>query len=178
MPISTRYIRLTPLTWEGGHVSMRAAVVVLEEASPNEWVCKGCTLVNNKDDIICKACQEPCGAAADEQAEVFDVKRKQDARQLALDASQLLVECRLVLAWTYVWAFFERDEVKRELFEFVQKDLETKTELLSGMIENNPLEKVLKERLRLLDYVSALRSYLENIKEYTAIDPDVAAPEL
>jgi len=173
-PISSRYIRLSPLEWEG-QISMRAGVMVLDEANGGEWECTHCTLVNGRDELVCKACQEPCPAACAE-GEASSVKRKQEARELMLNASELLVECRLVLAWTYVWAFFEKDEVKRSLFEFVQKDLETKTEQLSGMIENRPLEKVLRERLQLLDYVSALRGYMENIKEYTIIDPDEEVP--
>merc|ERR1711974_346091 len=91
--------------------------------------------------------------------------------QLLHDASELLIECRLVLAWTYVYAFFERDESQRRLFEFVQKDLETKTELLSLMVENRPTADVLNERIKLLDYVSAVRGFLENIKQYTQTDP-------
>lgn len=90
--------------------------------------------------------------------------------QLVDDATELLIECRLVLAWTYVWAFFQQNEAQRQLFEFVQKDLENKTEQLSGMIENQPTHEILKDRTRLLDYVAALRDYLDNIKQYTTID--------
>merc|ERR1711974_218587 len=98
-----------------------------------------------------------------------DAKRTEEARKLLRDAAGLLVECRRVLAWTYVYAYFQEDAAQRRLFEFVQKDLETKTEQLSGMIEERTIGDVLKERVVLLDYVAALRGYLENIKEYTVL---------
>lgn len=99
--------------------------------------------------------------------------RIQDIR-LVRDAAELLIESRLVLAWTYVWAFFEHNEAQLRLFEFVQKDLETKTEQLSSMIENRPAAEALDERTKLIDYISALRGYLENIKAYTVTDPAAA----
>eukprot|EP00421_Protoceratium_reticulatum_P016670 CAMPEP_0168381210 /NCGR_PEP_ID=MMETSP0228-20121227/12759_1 /TAXON_ID=133427 /ORGANISM="Protoceratium reticulatum, Strain CCCM 535 (=CCMP 1889)" /LENGTH=634 /DNA_ID=CAMNT_0008394301 /DNA_START=45 /DNA_END=1949 /DNA_ORIENTATION=- len=99
-----------------------------------------------------------------------DVRFKIQDIQLVKDAAELLIECRLVLAWTYVWAFFEQDESQRRLFEFVQKDLETKTEGLSGMVEGRSTCEVLLERTKLADFVMALRGYLENIKQYSATD--------
>ena len=86
--------------------------------------------------------------------------------QLVRDATELLIECRHVLAWTYVWAFFQQDEAVRRLFEFTQQDLETKTEQLSSMVEDRPAAEVLSERMRLTDFASVLRGYLENFKRY------------
>jgi len=37
------------------------------------------------------------------------------------DAVELLIDCRAVLAMTFVWAFFETDEATRVLFEHTQK---------------------------------------------------------
>eukprot|EP00929_Paragymnodinium_shiwhaense_P001126 TRINITY_DN10134_c0_g2_i1.p1 TRINITY_DN10134_c0_g2~~TRINITY_DN10134_c0_g2_i1.p1 ORF type:complete len:780 (-),score=186.97 TRINITY_DN10134_c0_g2_i1:181-2520(-) len=87
-------------------------------------------------------------------------------KQLVRAASELLIECRLVLAWTYVWAFFERDETRRRLFEFTQNDLETKTEQLSKMIEDRPTAEVLQDRNGLADFSTVLRGYLDNMKKY------------
>jgi len=130
--------------------------------SPLEWHCRismrAGVLVDNLE--VAEACDGD------------SVMKEQDAQQLIRDAADLLIECRLVLAWTYVWAFFEKDDAQRRLFEFVQKDLETKTEQLSSMIETHKTADVIKERGKLLDYVTALRGYLENIKQYTMIDPD------
>ena len=41
-----------------------------------------------------------------------------------VDAVALVIECRRVLKWTYVHAFFEEDDGRRHLFEFAQKQLE------------------------------------------------------
>lgn len=93
------------------------------------------------------------------------------------EATELLIECRLVLAWTFVWAFSEKDDGRRQLFEFVQRDLEVKTELLSGMIEGRPTVEILGQRNQLRDYVLALRGYLENIKQYEEVSKDDSKAE-
>jgi len=176
-PVQARYLRLTPLAWHN-HISMRAGVLVCQRSDAEDedagqsWECGECTFQNPRASGACDVCNAPRPKAP--KLVGADDKRRQDMLQLFRDAAGLLIECRQVLAWTYVWAFFEGDEVRRQLFEFVQKDLETKTEQLSSMIEKRPTADILRERTKLLDYVSALSGYLENIKEYTVIDPDLA----
>mmetsp|Transcript_136015 Transcript_136015/g.254197 ORF Transcript_136015/g.254197 Transcript_136015/m.254197 type:complete len:684 (+) Transcript_136015:73-2124(+) len=98
---------------------------------------------------------------------------------LLWEAAELLIECRLVLAWTYVWAFFEHNEERRRLFEFVQKDLEVRTEHLSKMIEGRPVmeRRGMIESARLRNYVAAIRDYLENIKEYEEVTEEYCPEE-
>lgn len=61
-----------------------------------------------------------------------------DDQHLVRDAVDLLFECRRVLAWSYVWAFFQRDFKQLSDFEVLQNDLETMTEQLSSMVEGEP----------------------------------------
>jgi hypothetical protein len=47
-----------------------------------------------------------------------------------------LIACRRVLKHTYIHAFYLPDGPEKNLFEYLQQDLETNTELLSGVLEN------------------------------------------
>jgi len=58
--------------------------------------------------------------------------------QLVKAAAELLLQCRRILAWSYVWAFWQQDDAKRHMFELLQNEMETKTEKLSGMVEGSP----------------------------------------
>lgn len=118
---------------------------------------------------------------------------------LLRESAELLIECRRYLAWTYVWAFFEQDEVNRKAFEHAQGELETKTEQLSEMVEGDPkqmstswlwvamssqeeLDDLVMEntnlakctqRTKLANHVSSLRVDLENIKHVVATSTSV-----
>merc|ERR1712094_110563 len=48
---------------------------------------------------------------AEEGAEAGAVKLSDI--KIVLDVAELLVECRLVLVWSYVYAFFEKDDAQR-----------------------------------------------------------------
>mmetsp|Transcript_36709 Transcript_36709/g.59313 ORF Transcript_36709/g.59313 Transcript_36709/m.59313 type:complete len:520 (-) Transcript_36709:770-2329(-) len=50
-------------------------------------------------------------------------------------AADQLVECRQVLKFTYVFAFYLEAGPEKDLFEYLQEDLEATTERLSGMLE-------------------------------------------
>jgi len=56
--------------------------------------------------------------------------------QYILDGTEMLLECRNVLKWTYVVAYY-LPEVgpEKELFEYLQEDLEKTTESLSELLE-------------------------------------------
>jgi hypothetical protein len=167
-PFSARYVRILPLRWHG-YMSMRAAVLVVASASQN-WVCPRCTFSNDNQNSECEICK---AQRPSDQADAVDYKKREDLWRSLQDAADLLIECRLVLAWSFVWAFFQEDEAQRHLFEFVQRDLEVKTEQLSDMIENRTTACVLQRLTELLDYSPVLRGFLEHIKEYTVIDPDM-----
>lgn len=54
---------------------------------------------------------------------------------LIMDATENLIECRRVLKYTYVKAFYIKDQKEKNLFEFLQGELETATEELSHLLE-------------------------------------------
>eukprot|EP00759_Apiculatamorpha_spiralis_P016987 PhF_6_TR2324/c0_g1_i1/m.4130/K11968/ARIH1; ariadne-1 len=53
------------------------------------------------------------------------------------ESARQLTQCRHMLKYTYVYAFYLHGVQGRELFEFNQDQLERQTEVLSGMIENS-----------------------------------------
>lgn len=72
------------------------------------------------------------------EAMLVEMAADADDQHLVRDAVDLLFECRRVLAWSYVWAFFQQDADQLTDFEVLQNDLETMTEQLSSMIEGEP----------------------------------------
>jgi ariadne-1 len=58
-----------------------------------------------------------------------------------------LMEARNMLKWTYVYGYFLPDQVNRDLFEYLQADLESATERLSGLLE----DKGEKDRLKIIN---------------------------
>jgi len=63
-------------------------------------------------------------------------------------ATQEAIACRGVLKWTYVLAYFLPDGApEKELFCFLQQDLESRTERLSGLLERSA-EELLKPAVR------------------------------
>lgn len=56
-----------------------------------------------------------------------------------MEALEQVAESRRVLKWTYVFSFFklENEVRKREFFEYIQGDMQSALEMLSGMIEKD-----------------------------------------
>lgn len=79
-----------------------------------------------------------------------------------LDATHGVLAARKVLKDTYVYGYFLPNSVNRELFEFLQGQLESKTEELSGLIEQKP-ELVFKDRLKIIDITKTLLASLQNV---------------
>jgi len=48
-----------------------------------------------------------------------------------------LIESRNILKYTYVYAFFMVEGSEKNLFEYLQEDLEKNTEALSGILEDS-----------------------------------------
>lgn len=69
-------------------------------------------------------------------------------------AAETLLQCRRVLRWSFVWAFFETEDGVRQLFEFSQKDLETMTEALSASTEQRSVEELTRELPNIVQQVS------------------------
>lgn len=57
--------------------------------------------------------------------------------QYVLEGTDTLIQCRNVLKYTYVYAYYELESggARRDLFEFLQEDLEKTTEQLSEFLE-------------------------------------------
>jgi ariadne-1 len=55
-------------------------------------------------------------------------------------AVEQLIECRNVLKYTYIYGYYMDDGPEKNLFEYLQEDLERVTEHLSGILEG-PVEK-------------------------------------
>ena len=81
-----------------------------------------------------------------------------------LEATHTILAARKVLRDTYVYGFFLPDDVNRALFEHLQGQLETKTEQLSGLVEQKPVD-VFRDRLKVIDIDKALRGSLANVLE-------------
>lgn len=56
------------------------------------------------------------------------------------NAVEQLIDCRRTLKWTYVFAYYMDDGPEKNLFEYLQEDLERNTEKLSEILEG-PIEK-------------------------------------
>lgn len=62
------------------------------------------------------------------------------------ETSLQVIECRRVLKWTYVLGYYLDKGPEKELFEFLQEDLEKNTEHLHGLVEK-PLEDYLQPEI-------------------------------
>lgn len=91
-----------------------------------------------------------------------------------VDAADTLVYCRQTLAYTYAASFFiESGSAERNLFEFLQKELEQKTEALSHQLEM-PLRKQDLRRVKDLtrNALRRLRHLIEGHDEGLVADAD------
>jgi ariadne-1 len=73
-----------------------------------------------------------------------------------------VLECRRVLKYTYVYGYYCQDAKERELFEFLQEDLEKATEKLSELSEQ-PLEHL--SRQEVVDFTMFTQKFLTNLLE-------------
>lgn len=79
------------------------------------------------------------------------------------DAVATVIAARRVLRDTYIYGFFLPDYVNRELFEFLQGQLEAKVEELSGLVENKDPAAVKSNRLKIIDIEKVLKQNLANV---------------
>jgi len=97
-----------------------------------------------------------------------DIQKKEPHRlwgdvQFVGEATEALSNCRLVLKWTYVLAHALPDESKeKNLFCFLQEDLEKKTERLSELLESD-VEVLLKPEVK--SEVQVLASVASNSRK-------------
>jgi len=62
-------------------------------------------------------------------------------------AVQILIECRGSLKYTYVYGYYLEEGREKQLFEYLQEDLERVTERLSEILENTPVENFNRDEI-------------------------------
>ena len=80
--------------------------------------------------------------------------------EFLMEAAELVMECRQVLKWTYVLAFNLESDSERNLFEFLQEDLEKNTERLNSMTES-PVDELDPSQLK--NYTRVTRNFLHKL---------------
>ena len=90
-----------------------------------------------------------------------------DRGEFYIDAARMVVRCRRLLKYSYAYAhgMAEDESVSvqaREVFEYMQSNLESNTETLSEMSEK-PFDKV--ERESMLNFVAGTKTLLENLRK-------------
>jgi len=85
--------------------------------------------------------------------------------QYIKQATLQLMEARNILKYTYIYGYYLPDHVNREVFEFLQSDLEKGTEKLSELLENNK-EKDRYTIINSSEYVKQrLKSLIEGLSD-------------
>jgi len=85
--------------------------------------------------------------------------------QFLKQAVEQLIECRRVLKYTYIYAYYVTDKRELELFEFLQQQLEKSTEALSELSER-PFEKM--NRAEVENYTRVTEKFLRNLLDGVA----------
>eukprot|EP01114_Cavostelium_apophysatum_P022118 TRINITY_DN789_c0_g1_i3.p1 TRINITY_DN789_c0_g1~~TRINITY_DN789_c0_g1_i3.p1 ORF type:complete len:582 (-),score=159.50 TRINITY_DN789_c0_g1_i3:140-1885(-) len=82
--------------------------------------------------------------------------------QYILEGTEALLECRNVLKFTYVFAYYLPETgPKKELFEYLQEDLEKTTEQLAEIIEHSGVKRV--DRLNALNVIQLATTRRANL---------------
>lgn len=96
--------------------------------------------------------------------------------QFIKQATEALMECRPMLKWTYVYGFFLPQTTNRDIFEYLQADLEAGVERLSGLLE----AKGDKDRVTIINATEYVRQRQKNLVQglmENDIQGKSAAPE-
>jgi len=80
--------------------------------------------------------------------------------QYVKQATYILMEARNMLKYTYAYGYFLPDHVNRDLFEYLQSDLEAGTEKLSGLLEG-----VDQDRLLIINSTEYVKQRIKNLQE-------------
>lgn len=75
-------------------------------------------------------------------------------------ATEQLIECRRVLKYTYVFGYYLPTGKEKNLFEYLQENLEKNTEHLTGLSEM-PLDKM--NRAEIVNYTRVTETFLKNL---------------
>jgi ariadne-1 len=79
-----------------------------------------------------------------------------------LEAAELLVECRRVLKYTYVYGYYLQDGPGKSLFEYQQASAEGITERLSEMF-HGPIEEIAAQPIDFVNYIRVTKKYITNL---------------
>jgi len=79
-----------------------------------------------------------------------------------MEAAELLVECRRVLKYTYVYGYYLHDGAGKVLFEYQQASAEGITERLSEMF-HAPIEEIAAQPLDFVNYIRVTKKYINNL---------------
>ena len=90
-----------------------------------------------------------------------------DRGEFYIDAARMVVRCRRLLKYSYAFAhgLAENESTSaqsREVFEYMQSNLESNTETLSEMSEK-PFDQV--EREAMLNFVAGTKTLVENLRK-------------
>ena len=85
------------------------------------------------------------------------------ATEFLLQAVRVVIECRRILRWTYVHAYYIDSGAERTLFEYRQGELENMTEKLNKLTEGD-IEQLSAARMQVLNTTQALSAYMEGME--------------
>ncbi|KYQ88963.1 ubiquitin-protein ligase (E3) [Tieghemostelium lacteum] len=100
---------------------------------------------------------------------IMSIQNKKDKRwidvKFLIQSTEILIQCRRTLKYTYVFGFYLPDGAEKNLFEYLQNDLEKTTEHLSGLLEKAEDKNIfdIKEVTNLAS--TKLRHLLEGVEE-------------
>eukprot|EP01115_Flamella_aegyptia_P012928 TRINITY_DN6647_c0_g1_i1.p1 TRINITY_DN6647_c0_g1~~TRINITY_DN6647_c0_g1_i1.p1 ORF type:complete len:159 (-),score=31.51 TRINITY_DN6647_c0_g1_i1:319-795(-) len=105
-------------------------------------------------------------------AKMMDMQEEKSLRWVDVQyleaATEQLIECRRTLKYTYVYAFFLKDGAEKTLFEYLQAQLETETENLSGLLEHSNVENLLNQKKRVLEITRVAAKRLQHLVDGVA----------
>jgi ariadne-1 len=96
--------------------------------------------------------------------------------QFIKQATEALMDCRPMLKWTYVYGYFLPETTNRDIFEYLQSDLEAGVERLSQLLE----AKGDKDRVTIINATEYVRQRQKNLLQglmENDIQGRAAAPE-
>jgi len=91
-----------------------------------------------------------------------------------LEAAELLVECRRVLKYTYVYGYYMKESSCKALFEYQQASAEGITERLSELF-HTPVDVIAKSPLEFVNYVRVTKKFICNLVK--SIEEGFTIPE-
>lgn len=79
-----------------------------------------------------------------------------------MEAAELLVECRRMLKYTYVYGYYLEEGPGRALFEYQQASAEGVTERLSDMFHSS-VENIAQSPLEFVNYIRVAKKHINNL---------------